>query len=974
MTLRARFAVVAALVWVMLVMLPAAAVMAQATGSISGTVYDASTGEPLSHAGVTVLETEQRTQTDDDGKFHLEIAPGVYSLRIASPTYTAANLGNIQVTAGGLADASASLNPTGAVIDVLEIVAEAHQAAEATQLLERKVAAYVSDNISAQLIKQSPDSSAAEIVTRLPAITVSNDDFIFIRGLGERYSSALLNGNRLPSTDPDKRVISLDLFPAEFIESLSIMKSYTPDLPGDFAGGLVDIKLKDFPEELTYSLGVSTAYNTESTFRDFQTYKGSNLDYLGFGEKDRALPKIFGDERLDENAIASDSRQRALHEALPNVWDVDQYTPGPNLGLKFNVGNRFGPFGFLLGANYSNEYQVYRNRTSNSVLSGDAFCNDGDSGCEGGLDKQQINFASYDESTFKARLSAVLTSGLEISEDHSLRFSGFFNRNASDLTKTGVANLANNLEGLDVFNTQFRYRVDQLGFGQLGGTHHVGPVDVDWRTALALTTRDEPDRRFIKTGRETGTDDPPALLNKDPSLVRLFNNLSEWMTDSAVDFSVPFDFSGFPLAGWEGEEGKLKSGFAYTYRDRSFEQRRFRIEQNFPDLVDTTQSIEDLLVPENIGGAAARAPFSFEEGIDKFDDFESTQEIAGGYGMVDVPILPETFRFIGGARVEYSLIETSTGIDAASGSVDTRIEDVDVMPGANFVYSPRDDMKVRFGISRTVSRPEFRELMPTQFPALDGETVTTGNPDLVSTNITSYDVRWEWFLSDAELVSFGVFKKDIPDAIERIAISGTSSRIASFANSTASLWGFEVELRKNFGFIGEAVRNRIGGGMWLYSLENFSLLTNMSLIRSTANIQQLSGEDICPPPPAESPILCRSVQTNSNRSLQGQADLVANAALQYDNVDWGNFRLLYNYVGESIASVGVDRALDILAAPTHTLDFVWTTTFSPFDVPLNTKLSVENMLNEDYEETQGPLQIDRYEPGVKFGVGVSYTF
>ena len=934
---------------------------AQATGTLAGTVYDASSGEPLAGAGITVIETEQRSQTDAEGRFELQVAPGTYSVRVAAPTYTASNLASVRISAGDLTDASTSLSPTGAVIDVLEIVAEAHQAAEATQLLERKVAAYVSDNISAQLIKQSPDSSAAEVVTRLPAITVSSDDFIFIRGLGERYSSALLNGSRLPSTDPDKRVVSLDLFPAEFIESLSIKKSYTPDLPGDFAGGLVDIELKEFPEELTYSVGVSTAYNTESTFRDFDTYKGSNLDYLGFGVSERELPDIFGDDNLGEDAFSTDSRQRALHGSLRNVWAADEYTPGPNLGIKASIGNRLGPVGFLLGANYSNSYKVKRQRIKNRALNGGAFLADG-------IDPQQVDFATYDESVYETTLGAVLTGGIEVADEQTIKFRGFMNRKALDGTQLGTASLASNLEGFEVFTNQYHYRVDQLGFGQLGGAHRAGPFEVDWRSAMALTTRDEPDRRFVRRQRPEGSDETPFLINKDPSLLRLFNDLSEWMSDSAVDLTLPFEFSEWPLANWDGEEGKIKTGIAYTYRDRTFEQRRFRVSFG-NERIDTTLPTEELLTVTNIG-VGSRNPFEFKEAIDPSDDFDATQEIAGTYGMLDVPLIPRYLRFIGGARVEYSLIRTE-GKSTSGDDASARLKDVDVLPGANFVYSPRDDMNVRFGLSRTVSRPEFRELSPTLFPSVDGDRVILGNSDLESTDVTSYDLRWEWFLSDAELVSLSFFKKDIPSAIEKVSKSFTSSSVDSFRNASATLWGFEVEVRKNLGMLAEPLRDLTGLGAAAYELENFSVLSNVSLIRSKANVQTLSG-DVCmgPDPPDE----CSEVQTSPDRALQGQADLVANAAVQYDHVDWGNFRFLYNHVGETIAAAGVDGSPDIIATPTDTLDFVWTSTFSPFDVPLSTKLSVENILNDTYEETQGELITDRYKEGVKFGASVSYTF
>jgi len=939
-----------------------AVALAQEVGEVVGTVYDSASGEPLRGAGVTVIETEQRVEADGDGRFRLELPPGAYTLRIAAPGYVATQVTGISVVAGKLADASASISPTGAVIDILEIIGEAHHAAEATQLLDRRVASYVSDNISAQLIKQSPDSDAAEVVQRLPAITVSQDDYIFIRGLGERYSSAVLNGSRLPSTDPDKRVVSLDLFPAEFLDSISIKKSFSPDLPGDFAGGLVDIKLKNFPEELTYSLGASTSYNNASTFRNFDTYSGSSGDYFGFGVSKRELPSIFGDSNLGEDAAASDSRQRALHSSLRNVWSAESETAPPNLGLKFSVGNRWGPVGFTLATNYSNAYKVKRGRQRNSALNPGAFLDDG-------IDPQQIDFATYDESIFEVRLGAVMTAGLQISEDHEISFRGFLNRKAQDGVQDGVAQLVSNLDGQDVFNTQIQYRVDQLGFGQLGGRHDTGPVEVDWRTAYGLTTRDEPDRRFVRRVGIPGSDELPRLTNKDPSLLRLFSELSEWMSDSAVDFTVPVPITDSPLPLFNGEEVRLKTGFAYAYRDRNFEQRRFRLNFGRVDRIDLTRPTEELLLPINIGVGSSN-PFEFREAVDLSDDFDGTHEIAATYGLVDVPIVPQYLRLIAGARFEYSLLRT-IGKTTSGNDASATINDTDILPGANFVYSPREDMNVRFGMSRTVSRPEFRELSETFILTSDGERQVFGNSKLVSTEVTSYDLRWEWFLSDIEVLSFSFFKKDIPAAIERVAQTTTSKAIDSFRNASASLYGVELEARKNLDFIAAPLHGVRWLGASAEHLERFSVLGNVAIIRSNANIPEIDGE-ICqqPNPPRE----CLEIQTNSNRSLQGQADLVLNFAAQYDHDDWGTFRILHNHVGETIAAAGVDGSPDIYAVGRHQLDFVWTASFEPFEIPITTKFTVENILDDEFGERQGALTTDSYKAGVSVGLGISYSF
>src|SRR5215471_3593060 len=262
-------------------------------GTLVGTVLDKTTGDPLVQANVEVVGQAKRVETDMDGHFTLKLAPGTYELRISVPLYQPVKLTGVKVKANDVSKQSVSLAAATANVEVVEVTAKANKAAEAAQLVERKKSAVVSETISAEVIKKSPDKDVAAIVKRVPAVTIKDDRFVFVRGLGERYSSALLNESRLPSTDPDKRVVPLDLFPAEFVQSLSVIKTFTPDLPGDFSGGLIDIHLFDFPDQPTFTYGQSFSGNTKTTFQNFQTYKGAGggLDYFGFGSSSRALPQ-----------------------------------------------------------------------------------------------------------------------------------------------------------------------------------------------------------------------------------------------------------------------------------------------------------------------------------------------------------------------------------------------------------------------------------------------------------------------------------------------------------------------------------------------------------------------------------------------------------------------------------------------------------------------------------------------------------
>ena len=343
-----------------------------ADGTVTGKVIDKSTGDPIIEAGVEVVDVGKRARTDLDGKYKLQLPAGTYQLRIFAPLYRGTRLQNVVVRAAQVTQSDATLAPEGAAaVEVVEVVAQADKATEAAQLLQRQKSAVVEDNISAQSIQKSPDKNAADVVKRVPAVTIQNGKFVFVRGLGERYTSAVLNSSRLPSTDPDRRVVPLDLFPAEFMESLSVIKTYTPDLPGDFSGGLVDIKLREYPEQLSYGIGMQTTVNTNASFQPFDTYHGSQYDYFGFGADFRDQPRLVPDN-LSGHKV-SGAQGRFYNSQFKNVWDVDKQTSAPNYRLNFAVGDSVDSGGFSLAGIYGTEYkerwnefnQVFHNNGKN---------------------------------------------------------------------------------------------------------------------------------------------------------------------------------------------------------------------------------------------------------------------------------------------------------------------------------------------------------------------------------------------------------------------------------------------------------------------------------------------------------------------------------------------------------------------------------------------------------------------------------
>lgn len=919
---------------------------ATALGTITGIVLDASSGDPIIEAGVEVMGAGKKTRTDLDGKYIIKIAPGKYEVRVFAPLYQGTRLQNVVVAADQPTTANASLRPEGdAAVEVVEVVAEADKAAEATQMVVRQKSSVVSDNIGAETIQKSTDSDAGEIVTRVPAVVVKDDKYINVRGLNERYTGALLNDSRLPSTDPERRVVPLDLFPADFIESISLVKSYSPELPGDFAGGLAKIDLKDFPDQATLGFSISTGSNTNILSNKFNSYRGAGTaDLFGFGDHFRRLPDGVPDNANDVNRTPA--RRQAFGRSFDNIWDVNSRSAPPNWGMAFNAGNTYGPLGVSLGATYNNEYKLRPNALERQYKN------------QGSPQEPEIILAdelNYAQSTYETRIGSLLTSGYKIDPNHRLSFRALYNRNTYDEVVFGSG--PEDSQALIVDITRLRYTVDQLAFGQLGGEHHFSWIDTDWRTAFARTTQDQPDGRFVARNNDPATGEN-IFSNDNFSGRRVFGELEERMTDSGVDFTVPFKTQLPGTDVWSGLPAKLKFGPAYTrrQRDQSLRQLLFDARRSGFDL---TLPTETLLAPENIGPLADQTGILFSEVSQPRDSFSASQEIAGLYGMFELPILAgrpseggglvHQLRLIAGMREEYSYIRVHTK-DNTGNTATTIKNDLDPLPALNLIYNPRSDTNLRFSFSQTVTRPDFRELSPVQYPAPGALRTKAGNPDLVEVKIDSFDLRWEWFVTPAgELISLSAFFKQLDQPIEQIVSTEGSNAIDTFVNADkAEVLGIELETRANLGRLHDRLRP-------------FNFLTNVTWADSEVTVPQ-AGPD--------------AVTTNSNRQLQGQAPFVVNAALDFEPSDDRTVRLSYNTVGRRIESAGAFGLPDNFEERRDQLDFVLLAKINPFETPnpLTAKIGFENLLNDNYVFTQGDDLQKRYRTGVKFSVGFSYAF
>lgn len=917
--------------------------------AIGGKVISSETARPVIGARVRIRETDQETFTDIEGSFRLTVDPGEYSLMISAPDYIGFLLTEVKTEEGEPADVRVPLDPlgedpyddlpvddttpgadvaAGGAVEELVVTATATKANEAFQLVERQTADVLKDTISSDFFKKAPDSDVGEIVQRLAAVNVK-DDFVFVRGLGSRYSTAVLNGSRLPSPNPNVRVVPLDLFPSTFVDSLAIIKSYSPNLQGDFSGGLVDINLKSYPEDFTYKFQLSIGGNTNTTFQNFRTYKTARQapDFFGI-DTSRRLPKAFGKDRV---VIQSLEQSAALAGSMRNIWSPTTITAPINYGLNFEIGDRFEDFGYTFTALWSNNYQTVPDEIQRQFQNEATFPEP--------PDPEVAEDFVYNRSVFSTRLGAILTGAWDIAPEHRVSTRLMYQRLTEDQVLEGQGTRRQNEEIL-LQTQRLEYQKEDLTFAQFAGEHMLGEtIEFEWRSAFGRTTLDRPDVRT--TAYESTVQNPiPVYARTAGSGTRIWLDVRELMSDTQGDFAFPFRV-------WDDMEARFHLGGAFTWRDRESEMRRFLFR---PVRTNDTELLR--MNPEAFLNAekVAEGFTNFFEETAPQDSFSASEQIIAGYAMLELPLIEDQLRFSGGLRGENSVIDITFFRQDLQGEEQSRsLVNLNPMPAANLIWTPTEEMNVRASFSQTVSRPEFRELSPILFPEPFGLRTVVGNPDLVQSGIDSYDLRWEWFFSGLEMASLGAFYKDIDDPIERTVISLAAVPATSFDNSeSAWLVGFEAEVRKDFSFISD-------------DLMDLMIFLNASYIKSEATRgERQDGET--------------SALGQGSRELQGQAPFVVNATIQYSNDDWGVFRVLYNTKGETLSSLGENGLPSIFEQRRDQVDFVWTHDVDVMEFPITLKFAVQNILNDRFLWTQDGIVQKRFKTGVDFSLSGSYRW
>lgn len=892
---------------------------AQSGGRIVGRVVDGDGGLPLGGARVTVVGTSIAATTRVDGRFVLQsVAAGIVTLRAAMIGYTPKTVIGVRVADGEATTQDISLSGQATVLEEISVTAEREQGSVNAALDEQLNSIGIVNAVSGEQIRRSPDGDAAAAIQRVSGATLQDGKYLNLRGLGDRYTQASLNGARIPSPEPERKVVPLDLFPSALLDEITTSKTFTPDQAGDFSGGAVNIKTREFPGRPYLSLSLSAGFNDAVTGQRLTFAPATGRDWAAFGAGPRALPGPVA--AVDFTQPLSPAQTNALVNAFRDVWSARRRSGSPNGGGGLTLGGTLPTGGtglsYLLSGSYSYTQEIRAKEqraiaqpastTGGSVTELDRY--DGSTGRNSALWGGIANFST----TLGAHSKLSLNNTYNRTMDNEGRF------------ETGTSeNLA-----LPLQIQRLRYVERSIYSSQLGAHHELADRHfLDLGLTISGVARREPDRSEVVYETSTGTPSWYGFANE--AAVRTFANLTERSIEGSASWQ--FRFGATPSNRF------AQIGALYRQTERDASNRAYSISLLRP-LADPDRA----LTPEQLFDGR------FTQGSDDVfrilplaagGSYDARDELLAGYGMLTLE-LGQSLELIGGARIEHSTVRVSSLSTAGEPSRATPSY-TDVLPSLALNYRVSSKSNLRLSATQTLSRPEYRELSPILFREVIAGDNIKGNPELQRALIRNFDLRWEWYPRGGEVISIALFAKQFSDPIERIYQGTSGTRIITYVNAEgADNYGVEAEVRQ-------------GLDVLIPALQPFTVFANATVMKSQIRLDPGAGS-----------------VTNAERKMVGQAPYVLNAGLtwKHPSAD-ASATLLFNRIGERITEAGEIPLPDVVEQPRNVLD---ASVLFPLFGGLSARADARNLLNAPYRITQGGVVRHGFEAGRVFSLGFSW--
>ena len=841
-------------------------------------------------------------------------------------------------------------------IEVIEVTGRLRSAASAA-IEERREAPTVADLMGAEQISRTGDSDAAAALRRITGLTLKDGKFIYVRGLGERYSSTSLNGAIVPSPDPTRNVVPLDMFPASIIDSLSVQKAATADMPAAFGGGHVDIRTKAIPSDFFFKAKIGTRYNSNDS-KDTYTYNGGSDDWQGRDDGTRAMPQSINDtiaryggiSPIDILSGSNGSIDFPTAQQINRSLAKDMYRDmtieheDTDLGLRANmaVGNSWeifeeSMFGFVAAASYKAQAENY---TQTEVE------------LDGDKDNVQVENSKDIVGTDSiVQISGMFNMGFELNENHKIETFTTYLRDTSDDVSIAVEETIDTISepnALLVNNIEYQER--SLISNQIRGKHYLEDlwdIEVDWMYSDSRSRRYAPSELSYTYNVIMGDNGQYSerTLNTQDAPKYLYSNLEDDVENYGWSATYPIDLGDTII--------KLRAGYQYNERTRQSYAARLGLEVGLSPTSENGEILSwdyDLIFSdENIDSNVL--DLELRDASTDTEDYVAAEMNDAGFASIDIDI-DDAWRIYAGVRYEdfrrTTLPLTPEGKISDEGGrydiTDYVIVEDGWFPSISLTWKDSDTTQWRFGASKTIVRPDLREVSPVRFQDPITGFDFFGNPELASSDIYNFDLRWEWYSEDGNNFSVGGFYKDVEAPIEPIQRISEAGRQLKFYNAESGvIYGIETEFLHDLSFLGD-----IG--------DSFFVAGNLTVSDSEIEIQP-NGE-IDP--------------TNLKRRMTGHSEWVANLQLSFDSPDeMHSSTLVYNVFGERIAYGGRGGLDDVYEQPFNSLDFTYS--YLP-DEFWTVKLKAKNLLGSETEYKQQGIEVYSKDPGTEFTFEVSYSY
>ncbi|OQP44600.1 hypothetical protein A4H97_09535 [Niastella yeongjuensis] len=883
-------------------------------GKLTGVVRNEN-NEVMPGVSISVESNTKATTTSVSGEYVLSLPAGSYTLQFSFVGYQSRRVTEAVVKEGETADLNVVLAAASKQMKAVVVTSGARKESTRSLLMTQKNNASMTNGISAEQIRATPDNNTAQVLKRVSGITVQNDKFVTIRGVSDRYNNVLINGASLPSTEPNRRNFSFDIVPSALLDNVVVNKTATPDLPGEFTGGLVQVNTRDVPVENFLQVSVGTGFNSASTGKEMMSYKRDDKAKFGIVDKNR---KWFGDGRLMDpvDAYAMQVRNdtagiRRIGSQVPNRWQYKTYpyTPVQNYQLAGGINKRFqkSTLGFVAAATYLNE-QFF----------------------EGGNARVSSQFDFDGEKyRYNTTIGGLFNTAWKTTR-HRISWKNLYNRRYSNQFDYRTGNYSS--QGWNPARRTSEITLEnELVQTRLEGEHKFTKANLklDWYGDYTQLNREQPDSRFI-AARPVNFDPPidgAYMYNLNDRLLLLggmyASELKEKKKNAGANFSLPFKVFN--------ETQLLKIGYSYSERKADFDAGNFRLLGTTP-YENSTRGLPYYEITQQ--DAFGRGDLWYQPASTRAsslgDRYNGKQTLTGKYVMLDLKPIHQ-LRITGGARYEDNKMNMSTVFyDVATGRPrfdDSLYHEKDWLPSVNIIYSVNSKMNIRAAYSKTLARPDFIERSPTIYYDFTELAEVVGQKGLEVSHISNYDLRFEYYPTGDEILSASVFYKDFKKPVERFYfIEPTSNRVEYRNLYSATAKGFEVDIRKSLSFIDPA-------SLWLQRLffsANYTWLKGE--LKAEVTQSPFTGKDT-------------SYIDDQNRPIQGLSPYIINGGLNYQAKSWG-LNLGYNRIGRRIVNGGIVHPLIQYENPRDVVDLQLNV--RPMKQKMEIKLNFSDILNQPF--------------------------